>query len=104
MRDVLLEQIAIFQTQGRRHAMQHELQAFISRGSMLSPSQSFRLTSSADSDQAQVAPLSSQVFEPVIQQAEVEPLVASESQALYSSGVVGYEGADAAQELSLIHI
>ena len=98
VRDVLLEQIAIFQTQGRRHAMQHELQALISRGSRLSPSQSLKLTSGTDSDQDQASPRSSEVFEPVVQPAEVEPLAASESQALYSSDVVGCEGAAIARE------
>ena len=98
MRDVLLEQIAIFQTQGRRHAMQHELQALISRGSRLSPSQSLKLTSGTDSDQDQASPQSSEVFEPVVQPAQVEPLAASESHALHSSGVVGCEGAATAQE------
>ena len=101
VRDVLLEQIDIFQTQGRRHTMQHELQALISgSSSRLSPSQSLKLISSADSDQAQASPRSSAVFEPTVQQAETEPpVVAGQSQALYSSNEVGCEGAGAAEEI-----
>ncbi|KAL8567865.1 hypothetical protein ACOMHN_058987 [Nucella lapillus] len=72
VRDVLLQQIAISQTQGLRQTMQHELQAVVAEGSRLSPHNS--LTSSPTlhpppDDSADVGPVHQDQIEATQQQA-----------------------------------
>ncbi|XP_076469593.1 LOW QUALITY PROTEIN: uncharacterized protein LOC143299932 [Babylonia areolata] len=88
VRDVLLQQIAISQTQGLRNTMQHELQALVAGGSRQSP-QSTLMSSPRPSTAAEHAELML-VHEP--------PLAAAQTQAVGTSSISGEGGVQSPAE------
>nr|KAG5706104.1 hypothetical protein BaRGS_025726 [Batillaria attramentaria] len=77
VRDVLLEQIAISQTQGLRHTLRHELQqAFVTGRGKISPSQSLKSVTAAAEDPVAAEKMS---VSPA-SQAEARQLIVADSQ------------------------